>query len=193
LKKCKTQRLTGAYNAADWELATNAVAQDTQYNKVKITTANGVQVFDASDVERVKVGQIDTESGVKATHTDGTYSQMTEAGFKRNVGGTDYTYMFMIYVNDGSTTGGGLNNPTNTVTVTLPSDFQGRDFKVTAFFQNWSGGIGSFESVAAIVCTITSINTVNGTFVVDAFVRKHNTNTLDDYYYPVDFAYMAQY
>jgi hypothetical protein len=192
LKKCKTQRLTGAYNAADWELATNAVAQDTQYNKVKITTSNGVQVLDASNTERVKMGQIDTEYGIKATHTDNSYTQMTETGFKRYVAGTGYNYNYLTYVGAGSTTGGGHNIATDVVTVTLPSDFQGKDFKVNVAMQNWNGLYYANTKLSKLKCTVVSVNTASGTFTVDAYAGEYID--IGDYYYTtMDFTYFAQY
>ena len=174
-------------------IAATMVQLSTQYNKTQITAANGIQVLDATDTERVKMGQIGAEYGVQATHSDGSYSKMTESGFYRSAGGTNYDYMFRIYVDDGSTTGGGYNTSTNAVTVTLPADFQNKDFKVTAFFQNWAAGSYADASITAIKCVITSIDYEDGTFVVDAYVKKLNWDTLDYYFYPVDFAYVAQY
>jgi phage-related protein len=59
LKICVTAKTEGqSYAAGDWELATNAVAQDTLYNRVKITPTDGIQIFDESNVERYKAGDL---------------------------------------------------------------------------------------------------------------------------------------
>jgi hypothetical protein len=81
LKKCKTQRLTGAYNAADWELATNAVAQDTLYNNCKVTNAGGFQVLDNLGVVRWQAGNLSPgHYGSMAVAQDGTTVVLDDTG-----------------------------------------------------------------------------------------------------------------
>jgi hypothetical protein len=58
--------------------ANTSVQQDTFYNKTKITTANGIQVFDASNVQRVKIGQTDTDKyGMNLYYNTGALAQET--------------------------------------------------------------------------------------------------------------------
>ncbi len=60
--------------------ANNAVQKDTFYNRVKISTANGIQVYDnqAVPVDRVKIGQIDaTNYGMQLKYPSGAVSQET--------------------------------------------------------------------------------------------------------------------
>jgi len=65
----------GAVSTANsaYGLASTSVQQNTFYNKVKITPTYGLQVFDAGNNERVKIGSMDNgQYGLQLKNTSGT-------------------------------------------------------------------------------------------------------------------------
>ena len=114
------------------------------------------------------------KNGVKVTHSNGDYSQMNSSGFLRYVGGSKKTYHYLmssgtVNVRDGQT-----------ATVTLPSEFKGKNFKVTvsAFKVNIISG---WRGVYDIDSFVSSVDTTNGRFTVKGMVNDVNglEGTLD--------------
>lgn len=70
----------------------NALQANTFYNRTKISTSEGIQVFDGENNERVQIGAIDSDGddikdtyGLRADHSDGSYSVMSPHGFSKKV------------------------------------------------------------------------------------------------------------
>ena len=163
---------TTANNAA--AAAANSVQQNTSYNSVVINPSDGV----------------------KAMHPDGSYTRMYGGGLVRYDAGTEHTYNYLVYTGSASTTGGGWEIPTNPTTITLPAEFHGKQFKVTAFFQNCNS-IGPYF-LRNITCKVLpSINYAAGQFVVEGYMEVYpDAAHANDYFWgraPLDFAYIAQY
>lgn len=153
-----------------------------------------VIINDGSGTERVRIGQIGTEYGIKATHTDGSYTQLTEQGLKRYVSGTGYDYSYMFYVGTGTGAVGYVegysDNRPIPVTVTLPSHFQGKNFKVTVSMRQFEGD--SANRLSRIWCKVNSVNQTAGTFTVYSNVAAWY-GEYSYYHYGADFIYIAQY
>ena len=74
------------------DVMANAVLQNKFYNRVKITPTGGIQVFDASNNERVKIGQISSGNyGIKILSADGYRTMLDDRGMLQtwDVGRTD--------------------------------------------------------------------------------------------------------
>lgn len=107
-----------------------------------------------------------TNSYSKYNHTDGSYTKVSADGLERYVDGTGKNYHYLMYTSEAVIDADMYNTE---VTITLPSEFQGKDFKVITGVQN-TGNITS-TGISNLWCAVRSINTVNGTFNILAYAR----------------------
>lgn len=126
------------------------------------------------------VATIDKDK-VRIQHDNGSYSQMAVSGFKRFDSGTgrDYHYLSsngVIKVSNGTP-----------VTVTLPSEFKGKDFKVTLsiFKVNIPSGVG-WNGIYDIDSYTSNVDRGNAKFTVEAMVKSVNGQ-----YGTVDISYVV--
>lgn len=105
-----------------------------------------------SDEVCVNNSFVDSE-GIGTKHKDGSYTKMIPDGFKRFVNSTGYSYHYLTYI--GKTQK--LNM--NPVTIQLPDDFRGKDFKVTLSIEEIANPAGWFvQSFQVIVGAIDKTN-----------------------------------
>lgn len=126
------------------------------------------------------VATIDKDK-VRIQHDNGSYSQMAVSGFKRfdSGAGRDYHYL----------SSNGVVNVSNgtPVTVTLPSEFKGKDFKVTLsiFKVNIPSGVG-WNGIYDIDSYTSNVDRSNAKFTVEAMVKSVNGQ-----YGTVDISYVV--
>lgn len=112
-----------------------AVKLDYQYNKTKISIAEGIEVFDAYNTRRIQIGGIDTTGngvknnyGVRASHSDGSFSALVPEGFIKKYAYGEGRYLNDIWV---STilqhSGNSYETEPPRVRVYLPKSFRGRE------------------------------------------------------------------
>jgi len=146
----------------------NALKKGTLYNNLKVTTEEGMEVYDGQGVKRVQTGAIDTDGdgikdsyGSKYIHNDGSESIIDENGYKRRImsSGNVYEYISLTYAGGGIITGSysvysndspRIDNEEQVLDdlgvgvmwVTIPNvDFHGRNFVIRpsiAGFTNFS-------------------------------------------------------
>lgn len=107
-------------------------------------------LFDGNNLKLV-------DTPIKISHSDGSYTLMDANGFQRFKGATGAEYHYLSY------TGFALVTAGTNATVTLPSDYIGKDFKV--FVSLKSVGAGS-SAISIIKCEAVNINPSNGTFQI---------------------------
>ena len=102
-------------------------------------------------------------SGVKAMHTDGSYTMMGSAGMQHHdsSGDTDYHYL----MHSGTYVFNGTFNGKWSSDIQLPNAFKGKDFKVTVQF---AGMVPreEYNDVLSSLALDTSTNQANGTFKI---------------------------
>lgn len=126
------------------------------------------------------VATIDKDK-VRIEHSNGSYSQMAVSGFKRFDSGTSRDYHYL-------STNGVINVSHGTpVTVTLPSEFKGKDFKVTLsiFKVNIPSGVG-WNGIYDIDSYTSNVDRSNAKFTVEAMVKSVNGQ-----YGTVDISYVV--
>jgi hypothetical protein len=202
----------------------NAVKPNTLYNKVKITSENGIQILDANNNETVQVGAIDLDNdgvddeyGFKATHNDGSITALTQSGLIRRVNGVDKPYNYLVEVGStesGNTTVGYFDDggsrssngsPTNIgkVTIALPSDFKGKNFKISLsykggdpmYYCNLDGEsfwVPDFQG--KVYLEPINIDYTNATFDVEGwsyYFHNDGSGALYKKYHAIEFSYTA--
>jgi hypothetical protein len=139
-------------------------------------TQNGTSAIRVhSDGLQISQGVVTIDKNkIQISHSNGDYSRMTSSGFMRYVGGSGKSYHYLmsngtVNVKDGQT-----------ATVTLPSEFKGKNFKVTvsAFKVNIISG---WKGIYDIDSFVSATDTTNGTFTVKGMVNAVNglEGTLD--------------
>ena len=126
------------------------------------------------------VATIDKDK-VRIQHDNGSYSQMAVSGFKRFDSGTGRDYHYL-------SSNGVINVSNRTpVTVTLPSEFKGKDFKVTLsiFKVNIPSGVG-WNGIYDIDSYTSNVDRSNAKFTVEAMVKSVNGQ-----YGTVDISYVV--
>ena len=127
------------------------------------------------------------EGFIKITHSDGSYSKLDANGFMRHVGATDNEYHYLSYV--GSTTITYLSSMYGRadVTITLPVEFKGKDFKVIPTVSSCTAKSEQvMRNLQGFGCSVRSQDNVNGT------VTLHGTWFLDlSSIYEMTIAYTA--
>lgn len=172
-----------------------SVLKGIKYKSV-YTDANGFHV-DGPDGEVMRMGEFAPgEFGTIAYHTDGSTTALTPAGLIRKTASGDKPYNYLVAAGNDSTGASGayfVNGTTNgdgipNITITLPSDFKGKDFKVilalkrdSFYAQELKQNPGTNLRVLnyAPITTqleVVNVDMVNGTFTVKGFGSLYRWN-----------------
>lgn len=138
-------------NAESWGISINGKLKGTKYN----FTGDSFTIGDLAGGDKVA----HTPLYSKWMHGN-DYSYASSEGFKRYIGASGKDYHYLFYVGSTNITAG------TPVTIALPAEFQGKDFKVIAAVSALalSGEVCVYYSV---VPSITSI--ANGTFTLSLY------------------------
>ena len=152
-------------NAESWGISINGKLKGTNYtfdgNNFTIgSTTGNTTAYHAAGYS-------------KWVHTDGSYTRIDAKGMTWSKGGTASGYHYLLYA-------GEYRCPSEaTWTVTLPSEFQGKDFKVVTsikriYISNDSYVTGCYFPLLSFYAEALNINKNAGTFQVYASVRAWN-------------------
>ena len=152
-------------NATSWGLSINGKLSGTNYtfdgNNFTIgSTTGNTTAYHAAGYS-------------KWTHTDGSYTRIDAKGMTWSKGGTASGYHYLLYA-------GEYRCPSeSTWTITLPSEFQGKNFKVVTsikriYISNDSYVTGCYFPLLSFYAEALNINKNAGTFQVYASVRAWN-------------------
>ena len=152
-------------NATSWGLSINGKLSGTNYtfdgNNFTIgSTTGNTTAYHAAGYS-------------KWTHTDGSYTRIDAKGMTWSKGGTASGYHYLLHA-------GEYRCPSeSTWTITLPSEFQGKDFKVVTsikriYISSDSYVTGCYFPLLSFYAEALNINKNAGTFQVYASVRAWN-------------------
>lgn len=152
-------------NATSWGLSINGKLKGTNYtfdgNNFTIgSTTGNTTAYHAAGYS-------------KWVHTDGSYTRIDAKGMTWSKGGTASGYHYLLYA-------GEYRCPSEaTWTVTLPAEFQGKNFKVVTsikriYISNDSYVTGCYFPLLSFYAEALNINKNAGTFQVYASVRAWN-------------------
>lgn len=152
-------------NATSWGLSINGKLKGTNYtfdgNNFTIgSTTGNTTAYHAAGYS-------------KWVHTDGSYTRIDAKGMTWSKGGTASGYHYLLYA-------GEYRCPSEaTWTVTLPAEFQGKNFKVVTsikriYISNDSYVTGCYFPLLSFYAEALNINKSAGTFQVYASVRAWN-------------------
>lgn len=99
---------------------------------------------DASSFTSINAG------GIRATHTDGSYTQLTNQGIKRYTSTDERNYHYLFYA---TAFVYGSSAPNSTRWIQLPDDFKGKDFRVYLSIADSMNAIDYTRSIQRIVAT----------------------------------------
>ena len=179
--------------ATDWTPAIEDLVQvNTNYNSTYITQ-DGVQVKNGTGTEVVKMGEFTTGLyGLRASHSDGSHTQLTANGFERFIASSNFTYQYdtytiistteglskdIIYTEDWQIYNGGID-PTLQIAVweqgkaiTMPPHYRGKTFKafaslITFFDTNFDDPDLYFYGAPVIICEVSEIQVGDPTGVI---------------------------
>ena len=153
------------HNATSWGLSINGKLSGTNYtfdgNNFTIGSSTGnTTAYHAAGYS-------------KWTHTDGSYTKIDARGMTWSKGGTASGYHYLLYA-------GEYRCPSEaTWTITLPAEFQGKDFKVVTsikriYISNESYVTGCYFPLLSFYAEALNINRNAGTFQVYASIRAWN-------------------
>lgn len=176
---------TPAVEDVDASIA-NSIQPNKNYNGTYISQ-DGIKVKNASSQDVVQMGEFSTGLyGLKASHADGSYTQLTANGLERLVAGESKPYQYETHLQEGTTmhpTGYGESKPTsfsdptptyftNGKYIQLPNRFKGKAFK--AFIVYRSGEMAHVGSTSAS-SPILKINSIDYTNAI-IHVLGYNTS-----------------
>ena len=152
-------------NAESWGISINGKLKGTNYtfdgNNFTIgSTTGNTTAYHAAGYS-------------KWVHTDGSYTRIDAKGMTWSKGGTASGYHYLLYA-------GEYRCPSEaTWTITLPAEFQGKDFKVVTsikriYISNDSYVTGCYFPLLSFYAEALNINKNAGTFQVYASVRAWN-------------------
>ena len=152
-------------NATSWGLSINGKLKGTNYtfdgdNFTIGSTTGNTTAYHASGYS-------------KWTHKDGSYTRIDYNGMSWSKGGTSSGYHYLLYA-------GEYRCPSEaTWTVTLPAEFQGKNFKVVTsikriYISNDSYVTGCYFPLLSFYAEALNINKNAGTFQVYASIRAWN-------------------
>lgn len=152
-------------NATSWGLSINGKLSGTNYtfdgNNFTIgSTTGNTTAYHAAGYS-------------KWTHTDGSYTRIDAKGMTWSKGGTASGYHYLLYA-------GEYRCPSEaTWTITLPAEFQGKDFKVVTsikriYISSDSYVTGCYFPLLSFYAEALNINKNAGTFQVYASIRAWN-------------------
>lgn len=198
LSKAKTDATTKA-NAAEEAAKKASVLKGVKYKSV-YTDENGFHI-DGPDGEVMRMGEFAPgQFGTIAFHKDGSTTALTPDGLIRKTASGDKPYNYLVaagsdstgannayFVNaEGSANGESISN----ITITLPSDFKGKDFKVILALKRDSFFAQELKQTPlaslrvlnyAPVTTqleVVSVDKVNGKFTVKGFGSLYRWNVI---------------
>lgn len=152
-------------NAESWGISINGKLKGTNYifdgNNFTIGSSTGnTTAYHAAGYS-------------KWVHTDGSYTRIDAKGMTWSKGGTASGYHYLLYA-------GEYRCPSEaTWTITLPAEFQGKDFKVVTsikriYISNESYVTGCYFPLLSFYAEALNINKNAGTFQVYASIRAWN-------------------
>ena len=152
-------------NAESWGLSINGKLSGTNYrfdgNNFTIGSSNGsTTAYHAADYS-------------KWTHSDGSWTKISANGMTWSKGPTTTGYHYLLYA------GEYVCNSEETVTITLPDEFKGKNFKVVTsikriYVSNDEYVTGCYFPLLSFYAESTNINRANGTFQIYASIRAWN-------------------
>lgn len=159
----------GFLNGFDW--------QDITFGTPNFT--GNINGFPASNVLQQGISYnnvvINSTDGIKVTYPNGDYSQMYGGGFFKHTVDGNKDYHFLNISGSASTITKDPNtNIPDPVTVTLPANFQNKNFSIALSVQSMPGIGGYF---AGQTLQVTSINYINATFTVESHAQYDYTGT----------------
>ena len=110
---------------------------------------------------------------IQATHADGSYTRLSPDGLKRYVAATDFSYNYLMYVGEVVVPITGMLK--NNVTIQLPTEFEGKDFKVF-------GSLITFvlpltRLLISVYATVTKSTVGNNHILVEVGLTNIQVNT----------------
>lgn len=152
-------------NADSWRLSINGKLSGTYYNfdgtNFTIGSSNGsTTAYHASGYS-------------KWTHTDGSWTRIDANGLTWNKAGSSSGYHYLLYAGEYTC------NSEETVTITLPDEFKGKNFKVVTsikrIFIAYDEYItGCYFPLLSFYAEAENIDTWNGRFSIYASIRAWN-------------------
>ncbi|MBK5243047.1 hypothetical protein, partial [Clostridium sp.] len=122
------------------------------------------------------------------THTDGTYTKISADGFKRHVGTTDKDYHYLACAGKGTSTIG-----LETIVITLPEEFKGKNFSVIAMVStvNAYTNYYALNGITVYASEPSPTEIINGTFSVYIQSQRVKISTLELEVIALTFSYIA--
>lgn len=152
-------------NADSWRLSINGKLSGTYYNfdgtNFTIGSSNGsTTAYHASGYS-------------KWTHTDGSWTRIDANGMTWNKAGSSSGYHYLLYAGEYTC------NSEETVTITLPDEFKGKNFKVVTsikriFIAYEEYVTGCYFPLLSFYAEAEHIDTANGRFSIYASIRAWN-------------------
>ena len=152
-------------NAESWGLSINGKLSGTNYrfdgNNFTIGSSDGsTTAYHAAGYS-------------KWTHSDGSWTKISANGMTWSKGPTTTGYHYLLYA------GEYVCNSEETVTITLPDEFKGKEFKVVTsikriYISNDEYITGCYFPLLSFYAEATNINRANGTFQIYASIRAWN-------------------
>ena len=152
-------------NADSWRLSINGKLSGTYYNfdgtNFTIGSSNGsTTAYNASEYS-------------KWTHSDGSWTRIDANGLTWNKSGSSSGYHYLLYAGEYTC------NSEETVTITLPDEFKGKNFKVVTsikrIFIAYDEYItGCYFPLLSFYAEAEHIDTANGRFNIYASIRAWN-------------------
>lgn len=152
-------------NAESWKLSINGKLSGTNYNfdgkNFSIGSSSGnTKAYHSADYS-------------KWTHSDGSWTQVSASGMTWSKGGTTTGYHCLLYAGEYTC------NSEQTVTITLPSEFKGKPFKVVTsikriYISDTNHVLNCRFPLISFYAEALNVNQGAGTFQVYASIRAWN-------------------
>lgn len=159
-------------NATSWKLSINGKLSGTNYN------------FDGSNFtigsSSGKTTAYHAAGYSKWTHSDGSYTRVDANGLTWSKGGTASTYHCLLYAGEYTC------DSESTVTIQLPSEFIGKNFKVVTavkriYTSNSDHVTNAYFPLISFYAEALNLNKNTGTFQVYASIRAWNRTAYGGY------------
>ena len=152
-------------NAESWKLSINGKLSGTNYN----FDGNNFSIGSTSG----KTNAYHSASYSKWTHSDGSWTQVSASGMTWSKGGTTTGYHCLLYAGEYTC------NSEQTVTITLPSEFKGKPFKVVTsikriYISDNNHVLNCRFPLISFYAEALNVNQGAGTFQVYASIRAWN-------------------
>jgi hypothetical protein len=200
--------------ATEYAFQANGIIDELRFSKVARTLeehqayyTSGRSFIDQEPIMRMgtsyKGFMVTPDGTAKCYHVDGSFTQMSADGFLRFVAGLGKEYHYLTEINRVSTVGNDFHTSypwwTETdvltrvpiITIQLPSDFKGKNFKVFAearlndnnvqtMFENF-GAYGSstvYWQMRKFIVEVLNIDYTNATFQIKAYAQWRKGSTV---------------